>query len=93
MDAVARHAWERGAFKIMLLTNQSRGVCAFYETLGDTGNEKHGMVLRNPARRKRVASNRAHQQANGQDNNNCACKQLNHRCDLGKAWRSIHPCQ
>lgn len=48
MDAVAQKAWSEGAFKIMLLTNQSRGAAAFYEKLGYVADEKHGMVLRSP---------------------------------------------
>lgn len=48
MDAVAQKAWSEGAFKIMLLTNQSRGARAFYEKLGYVADEKHGMVLRSP---------------------------------------------
>jgi GNAT superfamily N-acetyltransferase len=48
MDAVAQQAWDVGAFKIMLLTNQSRGARGFYEKLGYAADEKHGMILRNP---------------------------------------------
>lgn len=48
MQAVAEKAWGKDAFKVMLLTNQSRGTSAFYEKLGYTADEKHGMVLRAP---------------------------------------------
>lgn len=49
MDATAQAAWQAGAYKIMLLTNQSRGAHAFYDKLGYVADEKHGMVLRDAA--------------------------------------------
>ncbi|MEH6831615.1 MAG: GNAT family N-acetyltransferase [Sulfitobacter sp.] len=34
------------AYKIMLLTGEARGARGFYEKLGFSGHEKHGLVLR-----------------------------------------------
>lgn len=39
-------AWSHDAYKIMLLTGRQHGARAFYETLGFTADEKHGMTLR-----------------------------------------------
>lgn len=49
MHAVAEKAWQEGAYKIMLLTNRSRGTAAFYTKLGYQMDEKQGMILRQPA--------------------------------------------
>ncbi|KZL17918.1 Acetyltransferase (GNAT) family protein [Pseudovibrio axinellae] len=46
MNALRDTAWQANAYKIMLLTGQDRGAKGFYEGLGYTGNQKHGMVLR-----------------------------------------------
>jgi GNAT superfamily N-acetyltransferase len=48
MKTVAQKAWDEGAFKVMLLTNQARGTRSFYEKLGYCAEEKHGMILRRP---------------------------------------------
>ncbi len=46
MHAVRDAAWEADAYKIMLLTGQTRGAKGFYESLGYKADQKHGMVLR-----------------------------------------------
>ena len=46
METLAQTAWNADAYKIMLLTNQSRGARGFYEKLGYSSDEKHGMILR-----------------------------------------------
>ena len=52
MKASIEEAWVHDAYKIMLLTGKKFGVKAFYEKLGFTGDEKHGMTLRRaPSRR------------------------------------------
>jgi GNAT superfamily N-acetyltransferase len=45
MTAVADAAWAEDVYKIMLLTDQSRGTRAFYEKVGYTADKKHGMTL------------------------------------------------
>jgi GNAT superfamily N-acetyltransferase len=39
-------AWEADAYKVMLLTGQAFGNKGFYEALGYTADEKHGMTMR-----------------------------------------------
>jgi GNAT superfamily N-acetyltransferase len=52
MSAVIEAAWSAGAYKIMLLTGKTLGAHGFYEKLGFTDQDKHGMTLRRaPARR------------------------------------------
>ena len=46
MTRLIETAWATGAYKIQLLTGRARGAAPFYETLGFTTDEKHGMVLR-----------------------------------------------
>lgn len=49
MDAATQHAWEKGAYKIMLLTGKIRkdgGAVEFYKKLGFTNDEKHAMTMR-----------------------------------------------
>ncbi|MBM7066789.1 GNAT family N-acetyltransferase [Actibacterium sp. 188UL27-1] len=46
MEAVAATAWEQNCYKIMLLTGRYNVAKGFYERLGYTAGEKHGMVLR-----------------------------------------------
>ncbi|KEJ90493.1 GNAT family N-acetyltransferase [Sulfitobacter donghicola] len=36
----------KGCYKAMLLTGEARGARGFYESLGFSGHEKHGMILR-----------------------------------------------
>ncbi|MEH6644426.1 GNAT family N-acetyltransferase [Sulfitobacter sp.] len=44
-DALDR-ARAEGAYKVMLLTGDARGGVRFYEKLGFSGHEKHGLVVR-----------------------------------------------
>lgn len=46
LTAVGDHARAAGAYKVMLLTGSARGARGFYEKLGFSDAEKHGMVLR-----------------------------------------------
>ncbi|WP_299562557.1 GNAT family N-acetyltransferase [uncultured Sulfitobacter sp.] len=46
LTAVTDHARAAGAYKVMLLTGSARGARGFYEKLGFSDAEKHGMVLR-----------------------------------------------
>lgn len=46
MQAVLDHARTAGAYKVMLMTGTKRGARGFYEKLGFSDLEKHGMVLR-----------------------------------------------
>lgn len=39
-------AWQRDAYKIMLLTGKAAGARAFYQKLGYRSDEKHAMTLR-----------------------------------------------
>ena len=46
LQAGINRARGAGSFKIMLMTGQARGARGFYEKLGFSGHEKHGLVLR-----------------------------------------------
>ena len=49
MQAAIDAAWAADAYKIMLLTGRNRpdgGVAGFYESLGFSSDDKHGMTLR-----------------------------------------------
>lgn len=46
MEHVIAEAWAADAYKIMLLTGRALGARGFYERLGFTADEKHGMTLR-----------------------------------------------
>lgn len=46
MEHVVNEAWKQDCYKIMLLTGQDVGAKGFYERLGFTADEKHGMTLR-----------------------------------------------
>jgi GNAT superfamily N-acetyltransferase len=49
MQAAIEYAWEKNAYKIMLLTGKDRedgGAVGFYERLGFRGDEKHAMTMR-----------------------------------------------
>lgn len=46
LQACIDHAQSEDAYKVMLLTGDARGVRGFYEKLGFSGHEKHGLVLR-----------------------------------------------
>ncbi len=46
MDYVISQAWDAGVYKIMLLTGTSIGARGFYEKLGFSGDQKHGMIMR-----------------------------------------------
>ena len=48
MQAAIDRAWAANAYKIMLLTGRQTGAKGFYQALGFDGQEKHGMVLRQP---------------------------------------------
>lgn len=51
VEAAVRTAWEADAYKVMLLTGRDAGAAGFYEALGFSGDDKHGMTLRRvPAR-------------------------------------------
>ena len=51
LEHVINAAWQAGAYKIMLQTGRARGALRFYEGLGFSRAEKHGMILRRvPAR-------------------------------------------
>ena len=51
LEHVINAAWQAGAYKIMLQTGRARGALRFYEGLGFSRTEKHGMILRRmPAR-------------------------------------------
>lgn len=45
-------AWSAGAYKIMLLTGRDLGARGFYERLGYSAEEKHGMTLRRAPKRQ-----------------------------------------
>ncbi len=46
MAAVIDHAWAADAYKLMLLTGQGRGALGFYQKMGFSGEDKHGLTLR-----------------------------------------------
>ena len=46
MQALAAHAWQQGAYKLMLLTGTARGAVGFYRALGFDADAKQGMILR-----------------------------------------------
>lgn len=46
LQACIDRAKAANGYKIMLLTGEARGVKGFYEKLGFSGHEKHGLVLR-----------------------------------------------
>ena len=46
MAAAMSRAWDARAYKIMLLTGQSRSARGFYEKLGFSADEKWGMIIR-----------------------------------------------
>lgn len=46
MQAVIDRAQTAGAYKIMLMTGTGRGALGFYEKLGFSGHEKHGLTIR-----------------------------------------------
>lgn len=46
IQAVLDHAQSAGAYKVMLMTGTARGARGFYEKLGFSAAEKHGMVQR-----------------------------------------------
>jgi GNAT superfamily N-acetyltransferase len=46
MQAGIDRAKDAGAYKIMLMTGTGRGALGFYEKLGFSGHEKHGLVIR-----------------------------------------------
>ncbi len=52
MQEAAERAWATGAYKIMLLTGKELGARAFYERLGYTSDDKHGMTLRRAPKRQ-----------------------------------------
>lgn len=46
MTACVDHARTQDAYKLMLMTGTARGAIGFYEKVGFSGHEKHGLVLR-----------------------------------------------
>jgi len=46
LQACVEHAKAEGAYKLMLLTGEARDAVGFYEKLGFTGHEKHGLIYR-----------------------------------------------
>lgn len=46
LQAGINRARDLGCYKIMLMTGEARGVRGFYESVGFSGHEKHGMILR-----------------------------------------------
>lgn len=52
MAALVNAAWSAGAYKIMLLTGRDLGARGFYEKLGFSAEEKHGMTLRRAPKRQ-----------------------------------------
>lgn len=46
LQAGIDRARDTGGYKIMLMTGEARGALGFYEKLGFSGQEKHGLVLR-----------------------------------------------
>lgn len=46
LQAAIDRARGAGCYKIMLMTGQARGVCGFYESVGFSGHDKHGLILR-----------------------------------------------
>lgn len=46
MQAAIDAAWDSDAYKIMLLSGQNTGALGFYERLGFTADQKHGLQLR-----------------------------------------------
>lgn len=41
-------AWAEDAYKVMVLTGQKRGALGFYEAVGFSQEDKHGLVVRRP---------------------------------------------
>ena len=48
-------AWRSEVYKIMLLTGRDFGARGFYEKLGFTADEKHGMTLRRAPKRQPIS--------------------------------------
>lgn len=48
MQAATDHAFAHNAYKVMLLSAQARNARAFYERLGFSADEKHGLIKRAP---------------------------------------------
>ena len=46
MEAAIGRTWEQNCYKIMLLTGKNAEAKGFYERLGFTADEKHGMTIR-----------------------------------------------
>lgn len=46
MTAIRDHACASGAYKLMLLSGRARQARGFYERLGYSSDEKHGLILR-----------------------------------------------
>lgn len=46
MQAAIEAAWNADAYKIMLLSGRNTGALGFYEKLGFTADQKHGLQLR-----------------------------------------------
>lgn len=48
LDRLLAKAWAVDAYKVMLLTGQKRGALGFYQAVGFTQEDKHGLVIRRP---------------------------------------------
>lgn len=46
LQAGIDRARDAGCYKIMLMTGEARGVRGFYESVGFSGHDKHGLILR-----------------------------------------------
>ena len=46
LSAAVEAAWAAGCYKVMVLTGRKRGAKGFYEAIGFSEEDKHGMVIR-----------------------------------------------
>lgn len=49
LEAALAYAFNAQAYKVMLMTGQKRGAKGFYESVGFSSEDKHAMVVRQPA--------------------------------------------
>lgn len=52
MNAATDAAWAANVYKVMLLTGQDVGARGFYEKLGFSADQKHGMIIRRTPQRR-----------------------------------------
>ncbi len=48
LEQLLATAWAANAYKVMLMTGQKRGALGFYQSVGFTQEDKHGLVIRCP---------------------------------------------